>query len=320
MAAQATGIAGVGQATGSASGTAATGASRVTTTQIGNTFGARVDGIDARQLRPGDAEAVVAALDRYGVIVMPRQSLDPIEQIYFSETFGPLERSSEGIPSLDQFARTERLKDPRLSEITNLTDEREVMVSSDARRLYQYANRLWHTDSTFRPIRARYTYLRANQVPGEGGETEFADMVAAYEALPASMQRRLEGLMGVHTLNSAMDMLGATREDSGGFKTSYEPQVRPIVDVHPNTGKKVLVVPSHCSHIEGLPIPEGRSLLFHLRELATQREFVYRHRWTVGDMVIWDNRQTLHRAVYWDDDNKGRQMVRTLTQDVAARV
>ncbi|HSW05198.1 TauD/TfdA dioxygenase family protein [Aquabacterium sp.] len=291
-------------------------AAPIKTTQLGTTFVARLDGIDARQLRPGDKEAVVAALDRYGVVVMPGQSLDPIEQIYFSENFGPLERSSEGIPSLDQFKRTERLEDPRLSEITNLTEEKHVMATGDARRLYQYANRLWHTDSTFRPIRARYTYLRANQVPSEGGETEFADMVAAYEALPASLKHRLAGLQGVHTLNSAMDMLGATRADSGGFRTSYPDQVRPIVDVHPNTGRRVLCVPSHCSHIEGLPIPEGRSLLFHLRELATQREFVYRHAWTAGDMVIWDNRSTLHRAVYWEDNNAGRQMVRTLTQDV----
>jgi alpha-ketoglutarate-dependent 2,4-dichlorophenoxyacetate dioxygenase len=298
--------------------TLASEAARVVATQIGKTFVARLDGIDARALRPGDKEAVIAALDRYGVVVMPRQSLDPIEQIYFSENFGPLERSSEGIPSLDEFKRTERLKDPRLSEITNLTDEEHVMSTTDARRLYQYANRLWHTDSTFRPIRARYTYLRANQVPAEGGETEFADMVSAYEALPASLKRRLEGLNGVHTLNSAMDMLGATRADSGSFKTSYTDQVRPIVDVHPNTGRKVLCVPSHCSHIEGLPIPEGRSLLFHLRELATQREFVHRHTWTVGDMVIWDNRSTLHRAVYWEDNNVGRQMVRTLTQDAPA--
>lgn len=296
-----------------------TGTRRVTATPIGKTFVARLEGIDARELHPGDVEAVVSALDRYGVVVMPRQSLDPIEQIYFSEKFGPLERSSEGIPSLDQFKRTQRLADPRLSEITNLTDEKEVMTTADPRRLYQYANRLWHTDSTFRPIRARYTYLRACQVPAEGGETEFADMVAAYEALTPGMKRRLEGLNGVHTLNSAMDMLGATRADSGAFKTSYQDQVRPIVDVHPNTGKKVLCVPSHCSHIEGLPIPEGRSLLFHLRELATQREFTYRHNWSVGDMVIWDNRSTLHRAVYWEDDNVGRQMVRTLTQDAEPR-
>lgn len=292
-------------------------AAPIKTTQLGKTFVARLEGIDARQLHPGDKEAVIAALDRYGVVVMPGQGLDPIEQIYFSENFGPLERSSEGIPSLDQFKRTERLQDPRLSEITNLTEEKHVMTTGDARRLYQYANRLWHTDSTFRPIRARYTYLRANQVPSEGGETEFADMAAAYDALPDSLKQRLDGLQGVHTLNSAMDMLGATRPDSGGFRTSYPEQVRALVDVHPNTGRKVLCVPSHCSHIEGLPIPEGRSLLFHLRELVTQPAFVYRHAWTAGDMVIWDNRSTLHRAVYWEDASAGRQMVRTLTQDVS---
>ena len=289
-------------------------------TQIGHSFAARLEGIDARDMKPGDAEAVVAALDRYGVIVMPGQNLDPIEQIYFSEVFGPLERSSEGIPSLDEFKRTERLKDPRLSEITNLVDEKDPYASGDARRLYQYANRLWHTDSTFRPIRARYTYLRANKVPAVGGETEFADMASAFDALPEHLKKKIEGLKGVHTLYSAMDLLGATRPDSGGFKTSYEPQIRPIVDIHPNTGRKVLCVPSHCSHIEGMPIPEGRSLLIHLRELATQQAWVYRHHWTVGDMVIWDNRSTLHRAVYWEDDNVGRQMVRTLTQDAAAAV
>ena len=289
---------------------------RATAKMIGPGFVGRLEGVDARALKPGDVQAVIAVLDQLGVALLPGQDLDPIEQIFFSENFGPLERSSEGIPSLDQFKRTERLKDPRLSEITNLTDEKEVMTTGDARRLYQYANRLWHTDSTFRPVRARYTFLRANQVPATGGETEFADMAAAYSSLPAHLQTRLEGLRGVHTLNSAMDLLGATREDSGGFKTSYVPQTHLIVQVHPSTGRKTLCVPSHCSHIEGMPIPEGRSLLIHLRELATQREFVYRHHWTAGDMVIWDNRQTLHRAVYWEDDNKGRQMVRTVTQDI----
>ena len=291
--------------------------SRAQATLMGRCFAARPDGVDARNMQPGDAETVVATLDRYGVIVLPGQNLDPIEQTYFSELFGLLERSSEGIASLDEFKRTERLKDPQLSEITNLVDEKDAYASGDARRLYQYANRLWHTDSTFRPIRARYTYLSANKVPAVGGETEFADRASACDALPSHLKAKIATLKGVHTLYPAMDLLGATRPDSGGFKTSYELQIRPIVDVHPNTGRKVLVVPSHCSHIEGLPIPEGRSLLIHLRELATQAEFVYRHRWTVGDLVIWDNRSTLHRAVYWEDNSMGRQMVRTLTQDVA---
>src|SRR5690606_5512731 len=166
-----------------------------------------------------------------------------------------------------------------------------------------------------RPVRARYTSLSAVRLPESGGDTEFADVAASYQALSDDDKAEIDGLMGVHSPTVVMEAMGATRPDGGGFVSEYGTQLRPIVDVPQGSGRKGLCVPSHCSHSEGMSLPEGRSLLTYLREKATLPEFRYRHRWSLGDYVIWDNRSTLHRACRFKERTQGRQLVRTVVQD-----
>ncbi len=284
--------------------------------QVAPTFAAQIRGIDAsKPLSPRDLASLVQALDRFGVAILPGQHLTPEQQIAVSEQLGPLENSDEGSPSFKKLRDNMKYADGRVSEISNLAQGDELLEESDIRRLFTYANQLWHSDSTFRPVRARYTTLSAIRLPETGGDTEFADVVAAYDALPDETKVEIEGLMGVHSPTVVMESIGATRPDGGGFVSEYGTQLRPVVDVHPGSGRKFLSVPSHCSHIDGMSLPKGRSLLTYLREMATLPEFRYRHRWTLGDFVIWDNRSTLHRACRFNERKQGRQLVRTVVQD-----
>ncbi|MBL8549566.1 MAG: TauD/TfdA family dioxygenase [Hyphomonadaceae bacterium] len=285
--------------------------------QVGPTFAAELRGLDtANGLSARDAAALVGALDRFGVVVLPKQSLTPPQQIALCESLGPLENSDDGSPSFKELRRNLQFKDPRLSEISNLAQGEGILDKEDVRRLFLVANQLWHSDSTFRPIRARYTSLTAVKVPASGGDTEFADAASAYDALSADDKADIEGLVGIHSPTHVMDVMGATGPDGGGFVSTLTPQRRPIVEVHAGSGRKVLNVPSHCSHIEGMSIPEGRALLTYLREQATLPAFRYRHKWSPGDFVIWDNRSTLHRACRFQERKEARQLVRSVVQDV----
>ncbi|PQA87658.1 2,4-dichlorophenoxyacetate dioxygenase [Marinicaulis flavus] len=284
--------------------------------QVASTFAAEIRGIDASSpLSARDLDALIGALDRYGVVVMPDQNLTPDQQISVSEQLGPLENSDEGSPSFRKLRENLQYVDGRVSEISNLAQGKGLLEESDVRRLFTFANQLWHSDSTFRPIRARYTTLSAVKVPESGGDTEFADVASSYDALSDEDKEEIKDLMGVHSPTVVMEAMGATRPDGGGFVSEYGTQSRPIVDIHPGSGRKVLNVPSHCSHIEGMSLPEGRSLLTYLREKATLPEFRYRHVWSLGDFVIWDNRSTLHRACRFKERKEARQLVRTVVQD-----
>jgi alpha-ketoglutarate-dependent 2,4-dichlorophenoxyacetate dioxygenase len=284
--------------------------------QLAPTFAAEVRGIDlTRPLSTADRDEVVSILDQCGVAVFPGQNLTPAQMIAFSEQIGTLENSDEGSPTYEKFREQHQFADKRVSEVSNLVKGESLLQGTDMRRLYQFANELWHSDSTFRPIRARYTALSAVKVPKSGGDTEFADMAAAYDGLPDDSKSEIMGLTGVHSPLTVMDLLGATQASAGNFKSTYGAQLRPIVEVHPGSGRTVLSVASHCSHIEGMSLPEGRSLLTYLREHATQPEFRYRHAWTPGDFVIWDDRSTLHRACRYKERDEPRQLVRTVIQD-----
>ncbi|MBO9604218.1 MAG: TauD/TfdA family dioxygenase [Novosphingobium sp.] len=285
--------------------------------QVAPTFAAEVHGLDtSRALPPRDVEALVGALDRYGVVILPKVFLTPEQQIAISEQLGELENSDEGSPSFKKLRENMKYVDSRVSEISNIAQGDTLLEETDIRRLFTFANQLWHSDSTFRPIRARYTTLSAVRLPGQGGDTEFADVASAYEALSDEDKTEIDGLLGVHSPTVVMEFMGATRPDGGGFVSEYGTQLRPIVDVHPGSGRKFLSVASHCSHIDGLPLPEGRSLLTYLREQATLPQFRYRHRWSLGDFVIWDNRSTLHRACRFKERTQGRQLVRTCIKDL----
>ena len=272
-----------------------------------------VSGVDLR--KPVDAatvQEIVAAADKYAVLVFHDQHIDDQQQIAFSGLLGPLETTVRALRK----DHTPRLGDLHLSDISNLDEKNRIMEREDRRRMNGLANRLWHTDSSFKRVPAKYSLLSARAIPPEGGETEFADLRAAYDALPEKKKAALEGLVAEHSIVYSRSTIGFTDysvEERAGLQTV--PQV--IVRRHPGSGRKTLYLASHAHEIRGMPTPEARMLLRDLIEHATQRQFVYTHEWRVGDLVIWDDRCTMHRAREYDLSHP-RDMRRTTVSDVAS--
>ena len=277
--------------------------------QLHPLFVAEVSGVDLRRpVEPDTLNEIVAALDRYAVLVFRDQPLTDQQQIAFSGQLGPLETTRQAMRPGHKM----RLN-PHMSDISNLDENSRIMSGDDYRRMSGLANRLWHTDSTYKRVPAKYSLLSAHIVPAEGGETEFTDMRAAYDALPDAMKARIEGLVAEHSIFHSRGTIGFadfTPEERAGLPPV--PQV--LVRVHPGSKRKTLYLASHAGRIEGMPVPEGRMLLLDLMEHATQRQFVHTHRWRVGDLVIWDDRCTMHRARPYDM-TQVRDMRRTTVSD-----
>ena len=248
-------------------------------------FAARVEGLDLRRpLSAQELAAVHEAMNRHAVLVLPGQAIDDEQQLAFSRQLGTLEETAN--PSA-------RLNSRHFSDISNLGVDDQLLADDDERRLYGLANRLWHTDSSFAAVPAKYSLLHARQVPATGGETEFADMRAAWDALPTEDQAALIGLQAEHALAHSRAMIGFALR---GDKAQLPPAQHPLVHRHAGSGRASLYLASHMSHIVGQAIPEGRLRLIELMAFATQPRFVHRHHWTAGDLVIWDNRSTMHRG------------------------
>jgi alpha-ketoglutarate-dependent 2,4-dichlorophenoxyacetate dioxygenase len=277
--------------------------------QLHPLFVGEVSGVDLRE--PPDAATVsqiVAAAGRYAVLVFHDQLITDERQIAFSRLLGPLETTIKAYRP----GHKPRL-DLHISDVSNLDEESRVLAADDRRRMNGLGNRLWHTDSSFKAIPARYSLLSARAIPGEGGETQFADMRAAYDALPEAMKARLEGLVAEHSVLYSRSTIGfADFTDEERAKLPPVPQL--LVRVHPGSKRKTLYLASHAGWIRGMPVPEARMLLRDLMEHATQREFVYTHRWKVGDLVMWDDRCTMHRAREYDA-TQARDMHRTTVSD-----
>jgi alpha-ketoglutarate-dependent 2,4-dichlorophenoxyacetate dioxygenase len=276
-------------------------------------FVAEGSGIDLRGAR--DAETLLrirAALDEFAVLVFREQPFTDGEQLAFAERLDGRLHTKTGISVLQK----SRLSHEALTDISNLDARGEVLAPEDRRRMYGLANRLWHTDASFQDPPGRYSMLSARVVPPAGGETEFADMRAAYDALPAAVRDRLEGLRVHHSIVYSRETLGFefSPEEAAQLPGAIHPLVRTI----PRSGRRSLYLASHASRIVGWPVPEGRLLLRELMEHATQPEFVYRHAWRVGDFVIWDNRATMHRARPFEDTRHRRELRRVTTLDVEA--
>ena len=274
-------------------------------------FVGEVRGVDLRHpLDPETLDEVVAAADKHAVLVFPDQAIDDAQQLAFSERLGPLESTIK----VHRPGHKTRL-DPRVSDISNLDETGAVVADTDWLRLRGLANRLWHTDSSFKPTPAKYSLLSARAIPPEGGETEFADLRAAYDALPDATKRQLEGLVAMHSIIYSRETIGFmdfSEEERAALKAV--PQV--IVRRHPGSGRMTLYLASHAHEIHGMSTPDARLLLRDLIEHATQREFVYTHQWRVGDLVMWDDRCTMHRAREHDNAHP-RDMHRTTVSDVA---
>ena len=273
--------------------------------------GAEASGIDiGRPLSAEQVKAIEDAMDRYAVLVFRRQPLDQDQQIRLAQSFGPLDlglRKVKGGPH--------RFKYAELADISNVTADGEVATREHAKIVGNVANQLWHSDSSFQRPRAKYSMLSAVVVPPEGGETEFADLRSAYEALPPWRKRQVADLTAVHYALHSRFLLGDTNYTEEQRK-AIPPARWPLVQTDPRSGRKSLYVGIHACEIDGMTVAEGRMLLMDLLEHATQRQFVYQHRWQAGDLVIWDNTATVHRGRYYDFAQR-RELRRATTEEVA---
>ena len=267
--------------------------------------------VELRTVRDEETLARIrAGMDTYAVLVFHDQSFSDAEQIAFGERLDG--RLHQGTGSR-AFTKS-RLGNEALSDISNLDASGEIMKADDRRRHYTLGNRLWHTDASFVDPPGRYSMLHARVVPPVPADTEFADMRAAYDALAADTKVQVEGLRAHHSVAYSRHVLGFdfSAEEQENLKGAIHPLVRTI----PHSLRRSLYLASHASRIVDWPVPEGRLLLRDLIEHATQPEFVYRHAWRVGDLVIWDNRATMHRARPFDDAKYRRELRRVTTLDI----
>ena len=272
-------------------------------------FMAEVTGLDLREpLSAGTVTEVEDAINQFGVLVFPGQHIDDEQQMAFSRRFGDLETTVK-IYRKDYVPRL----NPHVSDISNLDENNQIRRKDDRLRLNGLGNRLWHSDSSFKRVPARFSLLSARKIPSWGGETQFADMRAAWDALPDRMKARVEGMVCEHTQLFSRARIGFTDwSEEERVKMAPVPQL--LVRTHPGSGRKSLYLSSHAGRIRGMEEPEARMLLLDLTEFATQPQFVYTHHWTVGDLVMWDNRCTMHRARDYDD-TEVRDLHRTTVSD-----
>lgn len=278
-------------------------------------FFAEVTGIAFHELNPAIAKRIIEFNDRYAVLVFRETGLDDDGHVAMSRLLGPLETAPALFANNEENRR--RLKLPELFEAGNLDADGNIQALDDRFRLFARGNRLWHTDSSFYQQRSKYSLLLAYIVPPGGADTEFADMRAAYDALPQAMKRRIEDLVCEHDVWYSRELAGFP--DAQSEERNHRPPAQHrLVQVHPGSRRKTLLLASHASHLVGWPIDEGRALLRELMEFATQARFVHRHSWRAGDLVMWDNRCTMHRATPFNDLAFRRDMRRTTVIEDAA--
>ena len=275
-------------------------------------FAAEVGDIDLGQpiSRP-DVAAIKAAFTRYAVLVFPDQSFSDESHLDFARHFGPLETSVFKLRA-DHKMRL----DEKMADVGNLDVDNNILAANDRIRLYQLGNRLWHTDSSFKRLPAYCSILHGRSIPPIGGQTEFADLRAAYDALPEKMKRSLEGLIAWHSLMTSRAKLGFSDFDEAE-KKAFEPVPQVLVRRLQDSGRMSLYLASHAGAISGMSRTEAEALLKELIEHATQRQFVYSHRWRAKDLVMWDDRCTMHRGMDYDDQRFKRDMRRATVSDVA---
>ena len=274
---------------------------------IGHEFVAEVTGIDLRAPIDVDSAANIhAAMDRHAVLVFHDQSLSDEQQIAFTRSLGKIElNTANNVTRLDQ-----RRLSIEMSDISNLDQHSSLLARDDRRRAFNLGNRLWHSDSSFKAVPAKYSLLSARTVPSAGGNTEFADMRAAYDALDPETKAEIEDLVTEHSLLFSRGQLGFA-DFTAEERVKFAPVRHRLVRTNPATGRKSLFLSSHIGGIVGWPVPEALAFVRDLAEHATQRQFVYAHAWRQYDLVMWDNRQTMHRARRYKDTGEVRDMRRT---------
>ena len=269
----------------------------MTITELTPGFVGEVAGIDiTRPLTASEVAKLEAGMDRYAVLVYHDQPFTDEQQKAFSRNFGALENTAGG----NVTKAAEKRLDPEMADVSNLDAQHKPLARDDRRRLFNLGNQLWHSDSSFRAIPAKYSILSGRIVVDAGGNTEFADMRAAYDALDAKTKAEIEDLICEHSLIYSRGTLGFT-DLSDDEKAMFKPVRQRLVRTHPVTGRKSLYLSSHAGTILGWPVPEARAFLRDLNEHAVQPRFTYAHKWRQFDLVMWDNRSTMHRVRRFDD-------------------
>jgi alpha-ketoglutarate-dependent 2,4-dichlorophenoxyacetate dioxygenase len=283
--------------------------------QIHTHFVGEVSGLDiTKPLSRDEVAAISAGMDRYAVLVFHDQKLTDEQQMAYTLGFGAIENARGG--NITKPA-DKRLVDG-MNDVSNLAKDGRPLPPDSRQRLFNIGNMLWHSDSSFRAIPAKYSLLSARIVNPKGGNTEFADMRAAYDALDAETRQEIEPMICEHSLmysRGSLGFLDYTEEEKAMFK----PVRQRLVRTHPVTGRKSLYLSSHAGTILGKPMPEARIILRDLNEHATKPEFVYVHKWRQWDLVMWDNRQTMHRVRRYDE-HQSRDMRRTTVAGEAPTV
>jgi len=290
--------------------------------QLHKHFVGEVSGLDLRKpLTRDEAVEVEAGMDKYAVLVFHDQDITDEQQMAFALNFGERENPRGGNVTKKEDLRL----DSGLNDVSKLDKDGKPLAKDHRQHLFNLGNCLWHSDSSFRPIPAKFSLLSARVVNPKGGNTEFADMRAAYDALDDETKAEIDDLICEHSLMYSRGSLGFL-DYSDEEKQLFKPVLQRLVRTHPVHRRKSLYLSSHAGVVRGRSVPEGRLLLRDLTEHATRPEFVYVHKWTVHDLVMWDNRQTMHRVRRYDQ-SQPRDMRRatvagtqpTVDQDAAAQ-
>ena len=284
----------------------------ITVQPVTPSFAAEIGDVDlSAPLGTSELQDIKDAFATYAVLIFPDQHLSQDQHLDFARHFGPLE-TTIALHRKDAKLRVQK----EFADVSNLDPENNVWGKDSRQRMFQLGNRLWHTDSSFKRLPARASLLYARSIPPVGGHTEFADERAAYDALPDEMKRRIDGLVVEHSIFTSRARLGFTNF-SDEERQDLPPVPQVLVRVIPESGRKSLYLASHAGRVFGMPEDEGRALIDQLVAHSTQRQFVYTHRWRVHDLVIWDNRCTMHRGADFDDLRWKRDMQRATVCDVA---
>ncbi len=275
-------------------------------------FAAEIGDVDLTQpLSTEDCAAIKAAFWQYAVLVFPAQEINSDQHVAFASQFGPME------PNINSYAdeiKKERI-DNRVSDVSNLDQDNQILPAQSRKRQSGLANRLWHTDSSFRHVPALTSLLYSRQVAPIGGHTQFTDLRAAYDALPASMQQRLEGLIAEHSIFHSRASIGFT-DYSERERASLPGAKQVLVRTIPESGRRSLYLAAHACRIDGMAETQAQQLIAELMAHATQRQFIHTHRWRQNDLVMWDNRCTMHRGTEYDERRWKRDMHRATVSDV----
>jgi alpha-ketoglutarate-dependent 2,4-dichlorophenoxyacetate dioxygenase len=284
----------------------------ITVCPVTPNFAAEIGDVDlSAPLAPSDLADIKDAFATFAVLIFPDQHLSQDQHLDFARYFGPLE-TTIALHRKDAQLRVRK----EFADVSNLGPDNEVWGKESRQRMFQLGNRLWHTDSSFKRIPALASLLYARSIPPIGGHTEFADERAAYDALSDAMKRRLDTLVAEHSIFNSRAKLGFSNF-SDEERQGLPPVPQVLVRTLPDSGRKSLYLASHAGRIFGMSEPEGRALIDELVAHATQRQFIYTHRWRVHDLVIWDNRCTMHRGTDFDDLRWKRDMQRATVCDVA---